>query len=60
MKVYLLVMTLVFGLVVAAHVARVIAEGPQVARDPWFVSLTALAAFLCIWSLRLFLRSRPR
>jgi len=52
---------LVFGLIVLAHVARLVAEGMQLARDPWFVMTTVLATGLCLWALRLLRQSRtPR
>ena len=61
MKAYLLTTAAVFALIVAAHVWRVLAESTALARDPWFVLVTLLAAALCAWALRL-LRpgARPR
>jgi hypothetical protein len=52
-KSYLLTTGTIFGLVVLAHVWRVIEEGVRLARDPWFVALTALSAGLCLWAFRL-------
>jgi hypothetical protein len=43
----------VFGLVTVAHVWRVIEEGPRLLTDPLWVSLTAAAAGLCLWAVRL-------
>ena len=43
MKAYLITTGTVFGLLVAAHVWRVIEEGSRVAKDPWFVLFTAIA-----------------
>lgn len=42
-----------FGLVIAAHVWRVLEEGPRVATDPWYVLSTLAAAGLCLWAWRL-------
>ena len=53
MKVYLITTGTVFGLIAAAHVWRVIEEGPRLATDPWFVLLTVAAAALRLWAWRL-------
>jgi hypothetical protein len=53
MKAYLMTTGAVFGLITLAHVFRIIEEGPQTARDPWFVLLTLITAGLAIWALRL-------
>jgi hypothetical protein len=53
MKAYLLTSGAIFGLLVVAHVMRIIAEGWQVARDPWFVLSTIIAGVLCLWAVRL-------
>jgi hypothetical protein len=50
MKAYLITTGTVFGLITAAHVWRGFAEGPQLAKSPVFVLLTALAAGLSIWA----------
>jgi hypothetical protein len=57
MKAFLVTAGTVFGLVVIAHVARVMAE-PAMARDPWFWALTVLAAGLSAWAWRLVWTSR--
>lgn len=49
----------VFGLIVVAHVWRVIEEGTHLATDPWYLIITAAAAALCLWAWRL-LRFEPR
>jgi hypothetical protein len=41
-----------FGLLVVAHLWRLTEEGSHVAKDPWFVGFTILAAALCFWSWR--------
>ena len=43
----------VFGLITVAHLARIIAEGPHLMTEPWWVLLTAAAAGLCVWAWRL-------
>jgi hypothetical protein len=53
MKAYLMTTGSVFGLIVLAHVWRVIAEGPHLVSDPWYILLTAAAAALCVWAWRL-------
>lgn len=60
MNAYLVVTAALFGLITLAHVARMLDEGAGLARDPWYLLLTAAAAALCIWALRLLrLRRRP-
>ena len=44
----------VFALVTVAHVWRIVAESPSLARDPWFVLLTLFTAGLSVWAWRLF------
>jgi hypothetical protein len=56
-KAYLAVTAVVFGLLVVAHVLRVIEEGPRVL-NIWWVLITVLAAGLCAWAGRLFLLVR--
>jgi hypothetical protein len=58
MKVYVTTTGAIFGLIALAHVARVFAEGPHLATDPWFVLLTVAAAGLCVWAWRV-LRISP-
>ena len=53
MKAYLITTGLIFGLITGAHILRAIAEGPQLAKDPFFILLTVLAASLCVWAWRL-------
>ena len=59
MKAYIMTTGSVFGLIVLAHVWRVVEEGPQLATDPFYILLTAAAAALCVWAWRL-LRLAPR
>ena len=53
MKAYLATTGAVFGLIVVAHVARVVLEGPAVA-NPAFIALTVAVAALAVWAWRLF------
>jgi hypothetical protein len=65
MRAYVLTTGVIFGLIVAAHVWRVAAESPLLARDPSFVIVTLICAALCAWAVRLgpeaprLLNSRP-
>lgn len=59
MKAYVITTGVVFGLLTLAHIWRVIQEGPQLAREPWYILVTLAAAALCLWAMRLLWRS-PR
>jgi hypothetical protein len=59
MKAYVMTTGTLFGLLVVAHVWRVIEEGLHLAKDPWFVLITTAAAALCLWAWRV-LRLMPR
>lgn len=59
MKAYVGTTGAVFGLLTIAHVLRVAEEGMHIARDPFFLLITIVAASLCLWSLQL-LRSFGR
>ena len=48
----------IFALLVVAHVWRVFAESPSLARDPSYIIITLLAGALSVWALSL-LRRRP-
>ena len=50
MKAYVITTGLVFGLLAVLHIWRVIVEGTQLARNPWWVLITAAAAALSIWA----------
>ena len=41
-----------FGLLVVVHIWRAVAEGGGIAKDPFFLSVTVLAAGLGLWALR--------
>ena len=59
MKLYVTTTGLVFGLITLLHIWRMIAEGPERARDPWYILLTLLAAALAAWAWRVLRSSRP-
>ncbi len=50
MKVYVATTGAVFGLLTVAHLLRIVQEGPQLARDPWWVLITLAAGALCLWA----------
>lgn len=56
MKAYVLTTGLVFVLIVAGHVARILAEGPRVLTEPIFALSTLLSVGLAAWAWRLFQR----
>jgi hypothetical protein len=49
-KAYLVTTGSVFALMVAMHVAKVFAEGVQLAKSPIFMLLTLVAAGLSVWA----------
>jgi len=59
MKAFLLTTGIAFGLIVVAHIWRVITESSSLARDPWFILLTLVAAAMSAWAFYL-ARSRAR
>ena len=58
MKAYIVTTGTLFGLIVVAHLLRVVAE-PPLATDPWYILLTAAAAGISVWAWRL-VRALPR
>jgi hypothetical protein len=44
MRAYVVTTGTVFGLLVVAHLVRIIREGQHIAREPWFVLATVAAA----------------
>ena len=54
MKAYVVTSGSIFGLIVLAHLLRIVAEGSHVARDPVFILLTLAAASLSFWAWRVF------
>lgn len=59
MRAYIITTGAVFGLLTGVHIWRAVQEGPRLAMEPSYVLSTIAAAALCIWALRLLLRS-PR
>jgi hypothetical protein len=59
MKAYVITTGAVFGLLVVAHIWRIIEEGTVLAKDPLYIIITLAAAALCLWACRL-LRLMPR
>jgi hypothetical protein len=60
MKAYVFTTGVVFVLITAAHIARVIAEGPRLLKEPSFVFTSILSIVLAAWAWRLFRQlSRP-
>ena len=53
MKAYLIITGTIFGLITAAHIWRIFVESALLAREPWFMLLTILAAAMCVWAVRL-------
>jgi predicted Co/Zn/Cd cation transporter (cation efflux family) len=60
MKAYLMTTLVIFGLITIAHLARVLAEGTHLVRDPWYIALTLAAAALCVWAALLLRRLSER
>lgn len=50
MKAYVITTGLIFGLIVIAHIARVVSEGPQLAKDPFYIVITLATAGLAAWA----------
>ena len=53
MKAFLWTTGIVFALITVAHIWRVFAESTALARDPWFIVISLVAAGLSVWSFRL-------
>lgn len=58
MKSYVVVTGAVFAVVVGLHLVRLVVEGAQILRDPFYVISTGLAAVLCGWAAVLVQRLR--
>ncbi len=57
LKPFLLVTGVIFALIVAAHIWRIVAESHALVREPWFMLLTVLAAVMSAWAFRLATRT---
>jgi len=55
MRAYLITSGAIFALITIMHIWRAFAEGPHLAKDPLFITLTVLAAGLSVWAWRLLL-----
>ena len=53
MKAYVILTSVIFGLVTIAHIWRAMEEGSHLMKEPFFLLLTLLAAALCVWGARL-------
>jgi hypothetical protein len=56
MKAYVMTTGAVFGLLTLAHLWRIVLEGWQLAKDPWWVLITLAAAMLSLWAWRVLRR----
>jgi hypothetical protein len=52
MRAYVITTGVVFGLIILAHIARVIAEGPGLLKNPFYILSSLLAVALCLWAWR--------
>jgi hypothetical protein len=52
MKTYVMTTGAVFGLITLAHILRIVAEGPHLASEPFFVLMTVLSTALSLWAWR--------
>jgi hypothetical protein len=58
MRAYVITSGILFALVVAAHIARMLAESAALARDPSYLLLTLAAAAMSIWAFSTLRRPR--
>jgi hypothetical protein len=59
MKAYLITTGILFGLLTLAHVWRVFEEG-HLAKDPWYIVITIIAAAMSAWAFSLLRPSTRR
>lgn len=57
MRTYVMTTGVIFGLLVVAHVWRMLVEG-HLASQPEYIVITLIAALLSLWAFRLVWRSR--
>lgn len=50
MRRYVQVTGVLFALLVAAHLTRMFTENIALARDPWYLGITAFSAAMAIWA----------
>jgi hypothetical protein len=60
MKAFFWTTGIVFALITIVHIWRVFAESTSLAKDPWFVLISLVAAGLSVWSFRLLRSTRSR
>ena len=53
MKAYVVTTGMVFTLIVAAHIARIISEGVHLVKQPTFAFTSVLSVALSVWAWRL-------
>ncbi len=53
MKTYVMTTGALFGVLTVLHIWRMIQESRDLATDPWYLLITATAAVLCLWAVRL-------
>ncbi len=56
MRCYVAATGIVFALLVAAHVARLFAEGSGLLREPFFIGTSLASLALAVWALVLLVR----
>jgi hypothetical protein len=59
MRAYLWTTGVIFALLAAVHLWRMVAESSALAREPVFLLLTVAALLLCVWAGVLLRRARP-
>jgi hypothetical protein len=50
MKTYLATTCALFGFLTVLHLWRLLAASAPLAKDPWFLVITLIAASLCLWA----------
>lgn len=59
MKAYVVTTSVLFALLVAAHIWRAAIEGASLAKEPFFIASTLIAVGMFFWAMRV-LRRLPR
>ncbi|MEO8635160.1 MAG: hypothetical protein ABI587_07775 [Gemmatimonadales bacterium] len=59
MKTYVITTGTLFGLLTLAHLWRALVAEPNMARDPYYIAITLVAAGLMLWAWRV-VRHAPR
>lgn len=58
MRIYIAITGLVFALMFAAHVARIVSEGPALMGEPIIIVTSVLSLGLAIWAVILLFKRR--